>query len=545
MFTISVILLLTVQVFLYSERPYFKQHYTQPVSELNYSKLIVKVKNLNEIDNLLEILDLQKLSLTPYFDLYSNNSFSITNPDNFHLSKEISELTKYFKIDLSGLEIKSALELANILNTNPEIYIAYFEPHPAPPSANTPDFRSFQLYWNPSDVGVGYSLVKNLSGAKGNGVRYCDVEYATIMEHEDFDDSRLKVANPDGSVPSLQWHEHGAAVLGIAHALENEYGIDGMIPDAEIYIAYPTIKTQSGSNYDVARAILDATEVLEFGDIMLLEQQTTVPYPQSGRYGPVEYFDANFDAIKLATAKGITVIEAGGNGSVNLDTNFFNGKFDRNVRNSGAIMVAAASMESNNIMYFSPYGSRIDLYASGEKITTAGYGNAFKDPNSLNRRDYTHSFGGTSGASAILAPTAVSLQGMFYALTGNKLGPQEMRDILFETGIESNSPHKYIGRMPDLSKAYQYILDNYSVVKETESFKEIEFATINSNRAIQILNWSPELINRSLEIYDFLGRKVVQFNSINFETIELDDLRIESGIYFIVSGNSRYKFIKL
>lgn len=99
--------------------------------------------------------------------------------------------------------------------------------------------------------------------------------------------------------------------------------------------------------------------------------------------------------------------------------------------------------------------------------------------------------------------------------------------------------------MHNLSKAYQYILDNYSDVKENESQKEIDFATIKSNSAIQILNWTTELINQSLEIYDFLGRKVVQFNSINFETIELDDLRIESGIYFIVSGNSRYKFVKL
>ena len=38
-----------------------------------------------------------------------------------------------------------------------------------------------------------------------------------------------------------------------------------------------------------------------------------------GRYVPVEHWDDNFDAIRAASARGVIVIEAAGNGGENID----------------------------------------------------------------------------------------------------------------------------------------------------------------------------------------------------------------------------------
>jgi hypothetical protein len=46
-----------------------------------------------------------------------------------------------------------------------------------------------------------------------------------------------------------------------------------------------------------------------------------------------------FDSIKTATAPGKIVIEAAGNGSMNLDHPIYENAFDRDFRDSGAIIV--------------------------------------------------------------------------------------------------------------------------------------------------------------------------------------------------------------
>ena len=82
---------------------------------------------------------------------------------------------------------------------------------------------------------------------------------------------------------------------------------------------------------------------MSFGDILLLEAQEYDPVGGL-YYWPVEIADANYAAIRLTTALGIVVVEAGCNGGYDLDP-YVNlaGKriFDRtssDFRDSGAIM---------------------------------------------------------------------------------------------------------------------------------------------------------------------------------------------------------------
>ena len=75
------------------------------------------------------------------------------------------------------------------------------------------------------------------------------------------------------------------------------------------------------STEGILDAIFVAIHSMEFGEIMLIEGQIQARTATSGmRYCPVEVYDRYFDALRLASALGITVVEAAGNGASDLDT---------------------------------------------------------------------------------------------------------------------------------------------------------------------------------------------------------------------------------
>ena len=110
-------------------------------------------------------------------------------------------------------------------------------------------------------------------------------------------------------------------------------------------------------------------------------------------------------------------------------------------------------------MYFSSYGSRLDLQGWGSGVATSGYGYAF-DPGDVRQR-YTASFSGTSSASPIVAGSVLALQG---ALKGRGLRvatPEEIREALVATGtLQLGSEH--IGPLPRLSEALTFLVNRIS-----------------------------------------------------------------------------------
>src|SRR5262249_3538017 len=151
---------------------------------------------------------------------------------------------------------------------------------------------------------------------------------------------------------------------------------------------------RTASNYNTADAILSAVAALSFGDVILLEAQTTVG---SSSYLPVEVEQATYDAIRLGTALAVVIVEAGGDGAQDLDlytdaaSHRILNRTDANFRDSGAIVVgAASSIAPHTRLSFSNYGSRIDCYGWGENIDTTGDGWTGNLTNT-----YTGNFGGT------------------------------------------------------------------------------------------------------------------------------------------------------
>ncbi|KAL2198243.1 peptidase S8/S53 domain-containing protein [Corynascus similis CBS 632.67] len=201
-------------------------------------------------------------------------------------------------------------------------------------------------------------------------------------------------------------------------------------------------------------AILDAANYLAPGDVMLLEMQTG---DANGDLWPVEILDAQFDAISLATALGIIVIEPAANGGMDMDQPVLRpgdttavailNRSSPEFRDSGAVVVGAGSAAlPRSRLPFSNYGSRVDVHSWGEGITTSSVVTS-----DFSNDDTYDEFSGTSGASPIVAGAALSIQGMVQANRGARLTPAEMRNLLTVGGTPSADPAAdKIGVQPDL-----------------------------------------------------------------------------------------------
>ena len=123
--------------------------------------------------------------------------------------------------------------------------------------------------------------------------------------------------------------------------------------------------------YDVPGSINRAAASLARGGIILIEQHypfgpsDTPGLAYSGRWVPVEESQGDFDAIRNATARGVVVVEAAANGGQDLDDPFFRGRFDRAVRDSGAILVGAGMPYTGQVQGFSNHGRRVDVQGWG------------------------------------------------------------------------------------------------------------------------------------------------------------------------------------
>lgn len=159
------------------------------------------------------------------------------------------------------------------------------------------------------------------------------------MNHEDLIDANIDhISGIIGGFIS-----HRTSVIGEILMVNNTVGGVGIAPKCSGRV----ISQHQDDGYNTAAAIMDAICRMEFGNVLLLKAQEQEQ--DSGPFLPVEIHDENFQAIQIATERGIVVIEAGSNESYDLDgyENFRRRRiFDRNslyFRDSGAIMVGASS----------------------------------------------------------------------------------------------------------------------------------------------------------------------------------------------------------
>jgi Subtilase family len=330
-------------------------------------------------------------------------------------------------------------------------FVLSAEVRPAPVNANVIGWgtntempATFQVLRAPGGVDAIHAW--QIEGGTGVNVSIADIENSWDLNHEDLLTASIQRASTFGTDNDPT---HGTGVLGIVLAGDNGVGIVGIAPDARAFLV--TTERQ-GKQVSPAAAVVAAAAAIGPGGIVLIEQ--ALPF-FAGQNNPDILWESNPQtqkAIRLATFFGITVVEPAGNGGVNLDAfPFFAHVQPTNAAfvDSRAIVVGAGapSGEVANPTWrrtFSTFGARVDCFAAGAGVRAP----------STAPSTYTN-FGGTSGASAIIAGVCCAIQGMTLSATTQVLLPTDIRRLLRDptlgtpTGVGLPGG---IGSMPDLRR---------------------------------------------------------------------------------------------
>jgi hypothetical protein len=336
-------------------------------------------------------------------------------------------------------------EVAKALEGTRSVEYAYVQSDPQPPpTVNGPanPRYSSQGYLQPAPGGIDAAYAWGFPGGDGAGIGFVDMEQGWTLNHEDLTAAGITLI----SGVNTAYFGHGTAVLGEITAVDNTIGDVGIVPHVTARVI-----SQFRPAFNTPDAITSAISVMSFGDVLLLEAQVSTG---GSTYLPVEVEAATFDAIRLATSLGIVVVEAGGNGSNDLDVVTIGGlqilnRASAAFKESGAILVGAASSAIPHVrLGFSNYGSRVDCYAWGENIDSTGDGWTGNTTTA-----YTATFGGTSGASPMVTGAAIAVQGLIQASAGYRFNPRRVREILSapaNSTASGNPAVDRIGRMPNL-----------------------------------------------------------------------------------------------
>ncbi|MES2093348.1 MAG: S8 family peptidase [Actinomycetota bacterium] len=384
---------------------------------------------------------------------------------------------------ITAPDAETATRLAREIAALDTVDTAYVEGGPTPPPVVNPadDPRSTsQGYLDAAPEGIDARWAWGLTD--GHDVGFVDLEQGWTLDHEDLVAAGITVI----SGINTAYPGHGTAVLGEVVASDNTRGGIGIAPRANARVVS---QYRTATNYSTAAAILSAVDSMSAGDVLLLEAQTTVG---ASSFLPVEVERAVFDAIVVATDAGITVIEAGGNGGNDLDAytdaagRHILDRSDPYFRDSGAIMVGAASSSiPHTRLGFSNYGSRIDCFGWGQGIDTTGDGWT-----GTSTTAYTGSFGGTSGASPIVAGAAILVQSWQRRVHGRVFDAWTLRTLLSgSNNTPSASPGTdRIGRMPDLHALIQALIDNDRFRPDVNQYLQWEYILFG------LLNDAPGMI---------------------------------------------------
>ncbi len=319
-------------------------------------------------------------------------------------------------------------------------------PPPGDIAPTTPWMAWRQDYRGPDpgmDVDYQWKVGSIWYGLRGDGIRFSDCEYGWNASHEDLVDKDLNL-EPGQTIASgvftNGWEQHGTAVLGETSAVPNSYGCNGMVPEADVY-TYPEWTNQQG--FRRVTAITNAIADSDAGDVVLLEMQT-------GSGGPAEADFSVWLVVNAGSDAGVVTVGAAGNGDQNLDGGSYSSY--NSWGDSGAIIVGAGSANvSHNKLSFSSYGSRVNVQGWGESVFSLGYGGFEMYGGDLNQA-YTSTFSGTSSASPFIASAAVALQQCAIELTGSPLDPEDLRQVLIDTGTPQGSGG-HIGPFPNIPEA--------------------------------------------------------------------------------------------
>lgn len=398
-------------------------------------------------------------------------------------------------------------------------------PVPAPEDIEptTPSFVDAQSYTSAAtgiDIEGAHAL-----GFRGAGVSIHEVEYGWRSTHEDLVDVDLR-PQPGQTVAAAALEmglapEHGTASVGMLVAPHNGYGIDGMVPDAQLY-TYPEWTEEDGLRR--AGAIAAAVAQAQPGDIVMLQMQAQ--HPQTGQLGPAELEPDVWMLTRMATDAGVLVIAAAGNGALDLDG--VDAEDYAALGDSGAILVGAASPDDRTALPFSSHGRRVDLQGWGASVFSIGYGD-FERIGDDDNQSYTDTFEGTSSALPLVVSASALLIEAFVTVEGAPPDPLDVRRLLVATG-RAQGDGVHVGPLPDVTEAIAWVgarEENPPSVEVSEPAEDFEVAidldgTFVIAVEIAVVDQSP-IYRVELEVDGELGRSVDESAPYTFEEVVLEE----------------------
>jgi len=399
----------------------------------------------HDLTSLNALLRVRGLSLTPMFPDAARVE-RLTARALHRSGCEQPDLLGMFEVHGASFEDARTLEALDVVEF---VSIrALMAPPPVDIAPPTPELQALQGYLGP-DPGVD-AIGAWAMGYRGESVRLADIEYAWILEHEEWNEGALTPEpnqTPDlEELVDITDGNHGTGVAGVLIAGDNGYGITGIAPDATLGV-YPELTIESGSRRP--EAIVSAASDAALGDVILLEMQTGEPL--TGLLGPAEINEAVWVASRMATDAGVVIVATAGNGALDLDRDEL--AYYRERGDSGVIMVGAGEPGTRERLGFSTYGERLDVQGWGEQVFTTGYGQYAMygdDPN----QSYTAVFNGTSSAGPVVAGVAALVQGAVKDGGGAPLTSAQMRTVLRGTGLpQPEGDTGLIGPLPQAPAA--------------------------------------------------------------------------------------------
>lgn len=388
-----------------------------------------------------------------------------------NLGRAIADINNYFILDVpSDIQTEDWLDQLNSLD---EVEIALAMPLPMPAPGVPGNFQGSQGYLLPAPGGIGASAAWLVPGGTGwptagGPVRVSDLEYSWNINHSDL--QFVWYDPPPGFTPVDPFSDdnHGTAVLGEMSSLNNGWGVTGTVYAANSAVT-PTNYT---TGWDIGLALSWRASGSSPGDVIIIEQQMAGPnYPGVGAQDglvPIEWWASWYNVVVTTVGMGIHVVEAAGNGRENLDAAVYgtgNGGHwpFLSVNNSGAIIVGAgaapAAFSGSDVdrsrLWYSNYGSRLDLQGWGERVMTTGYGSYYSAEGK--NLWYTNTFGGTSSATPIVASAVAILSSIHRDANNSNISPNDVINILKSTGSPQQAgtypTSQNIGPRPDLTAA--------------------------------------------------------------------------------------------
>ena len=273
-------------------------------------------------------------------------------------------------------------------------------------------------------------------GFTGKGIKIGIIDSGIDRTHPD-----LKIAGGISYIgSSTNYHDangHGTHVAGIIAARDNDIGIIGVAPEAELYAIKVMGKDGLGNNSDVVKGIEWAiTKNLDIINLSLTTEQKSVVMEL---------------ALQNAYDHGLIIVGAAGNneeGFIEPVNVLYPARYP-------TVIAVGAINKDNKKAKFSYYGNSLEFVAPGEEI------------NSTYIQNPSTKLYATSSGTSMAAPFVTGIAALYkeaYPLLTNK----KIRSLMQADTIDLGTPGK--------DRLY-----GYGLVQAPKSIKEIVFPDIDPN----------------------------------------------------------------